>query len=165
MKTPKDPLIIVAKNVKGDTLKNPSTIINNHETPVNRKSFKKMESSFLSWEPWTLGVFLIKWKVIENMTMLKIIWRTIGSMKVAKRARWLTRKHLLPPYPKLTEPISNNIKLIATGIMGKISEIKEYVMNNFLLADVLAWTREFLTNNLNMWKQHTLVHVNTEIQK
>lgn len=51
MKTPKDPLIIVAKNVKGDTLKNPSTIINNHETPVNRKSFKKMESSFLSWEP------------------------------------------------------------------------------------------------------------------
>lgn len=36
--------------------------------------------------------------------------------------------------------------------MGKISEIKEYVVNNFLLVDVLVWIREFFINILNMWK-------------
>lgn len=152
MKIFKDLFIIVVKNVKGDILKNLFIIINNYEILVNRKSFKKMESLFFFWEFWILGVFLIKWKVIENMIMLKIIWRIIGSMKVVKRVRWFIRKYLFFLYLKFIELILNNIKLIVIGIMGKISEIKEYVMNNFLLVDVLVWIREFFINNLNMWK-------------
>ena len=94
---PRDPLIMVAKTVKGDTSKKPSTITKTQETPVRINNLKKIERSFLSLELCTFGVFLIKWKVMENMITLNKTCRIIGEMKVIIKARGLLRKHLLPP--------------------------------------------------------------------
>ena len=46
---PGDPLIMVAKNVKGDTSKKPSTFTKTQKTPIRINSLKKI-----------FGVFLIK---------------------------------------------------------------------------------------------------------
>jgi hypothetical protein len=56
---------------------------------------------------------------MENMTILNMICRMVGMINVRSKAKGLTRKHLLPPYPNLS-PSVRKCSRIPLKTMGRI---------------------------------------------